>query len=124
MKGRGSKKAAQAKGKQYRYAGHAHPNGYEVPEQDEHVIEQWSHDWNSLCDLCSLGGSLLCCDYCNLAFHLACLRPKRRRLPDVRAAPGLGQRAPQTPPHPDATGRLGLPRLRSAAEARKRAATD
>ncbi len=30
---------------------------------------------NSLCQACGLGGELLCCDYCNLVYHLGCLTP-------------------------------------------------
>ena len=31
---------------------------------------------NDSCDLCNQGGNLLCCETCNLVFHLHCIRPK------------------------------------------------
>jgi len=30
---------------------------------------------NELCEVCSQGGELLCCDTCSLVFHPACVRP-------------------------------------------------
>ncbi len=29
---------------------------------------------NEICDVCDTGGDLICCDTCNLVFHLKCLR--------------------------------------------------
>ena len=42
------------------------------PRNDEH---------NEVCEVCEKGGDLLCCDTCNLVFHLACLRPKLSVIP-------------------------------------------
>jgi len=30
---------------------------------------------NGNCDVCEMGGELLCCDFCSLTFHLRCLEP-------------------------------------------------
>ena len=35
--------------------------------------ELWTHEHNWRCERCATGGDLLCCDYCNLVFHLGCL---------------------------------------------------
>ena len=37
---------------------------------------------NDVCDVCDQGGKLLCCDTCNLSFHLECLRPPLAALPE------------------------------------------
>jgi hypothetical protein len=34
----------------------------------------WETGHNDICERCSLGGELLCCSYCNVVFHLGCLR--------------------------------------------------
>ncbi len=36
---------------------------------------------NDSCDLCNQGGNLLCCETCNLVFHLHCIRPKLKEVP-------------------------------------------
>lgn len=36
---------------------------------------------NEVCEVCETGGGLLCCDTCNLVFHLACTRPKLSAAP-------------------------------------------
>jgi hypothetical protein len=36
---------------------------------------------NDLCDVCNIGGELLCCSTCNLVFHLDCVRPILTELP-------------------------------------------
>ena len=36
---------------------------------------------NNSCDLCNQGGDLLCCETCNLIFHLHCIRPKLKEVP-------------------------------------------
>lgn len=38
------------------------------------------HD--EICDVCELGGDLICCDTCHLAFHLKCLSPPLETVPD------------------------------------------
>ena len=45
------------------------------PRHDEH---------NEVCEVCEKGGELLCCDTCNLVFHLECVRPKRSVIPKGR----------------------------------------
>lgn len=30
---------------------------------------------NGSCEVCEMGGELLCCDFCSLTFHLGCLEP-------------------------------------------------
>ncbi|KAL9259041.1 CHROMATIN REMODELING 4-like protein [Drosera capensis] len=34
------------------------------------------------CDVCDLGGNLLCCDYCPRTYHLNCLDPPLKRIPN------------------------------------------
>lgn len=36
---------------------------------------------NDLCEVCNLGGELLCCSTCNLVFHLSCHRPILKQEP-------------------------------------------
>ena len=36
---------------------------------------KWTARHNDRCEVCDEGGELLCCDFCNLAFHLRCLEP-------------------------------------------------
>lgn len=36
---------------------------------------------NEICDVCDKGGDLLCCDTCNLVYHVACVRPKIPAVP-------------------------------------------
>ena len=36
---------------------------------------------NDLCEVCNLGGELLCCSTCNLVFHLSCHRPMLKQEP-------------------------------------------
>lgn len=44
----------------------------QVSDDDEH---------NELCEVCDHGGNLLCCDACNLVFHLQCLKPSLHKIP-------------------------------------------
>lgn len=39
-------------------------------------------DHNDLCEVCSHGGDLLCCDTCSLVFHTKCLRPELKEVPE------------------------------------------
>lgn len=39
-------------------------------------------DHNDLCEVCSHGGNLLCCDTCSLVFHTKCLRPELKEIPE------------------------------------------
>ena len=50
-------------------------SGTKRPRCDEH---------NDMCEVCVTGGDLLCCDTCNLVFHLRCVRPKLTVLPKGR----------------------------------------
>jgi hypothetical protein len=43
---------------------------------------KWAGPHNDLCQRCGLGGELLCCDFCNLVYHMKCIRPKCRTIPD------------------------------------------
>lgn len=43
--------------------------------------EDFLNQHNDTCDVCSLGGELLCCSTCNLVFHLECVRPALKELP-------------------------------------------
>ena len=36
---------------------------------------------NDRCQQCGVGGELLCCDQCNLVYHMSCLDPPLKRLP-------------------------------------------
>ncbi|KAL7546848.1 hypothetical protein ACHAWF_010174 [Thalassiosira exigua] len=36
---------------------------------------------DDVCEICDLGGKLLCCDHCSLAFHLQCIVPELDKLP-------------------------------------------
>lgn len=36
---------------------------------------------NEVCEICEVGGDLLCCSTCSLVFHLKCLRPKISSIP-------------------------------------------
>ncbi|CAM9374070.1 unnamed protein product [Ectocarpus sp. 8 AP-2014] len=38
-------------------------------------------DHNDLCEVCSHGGDLLCCDTCSLVFHTKCHRPELKEVP-------------------------------------------
>jgi hypothetical protein len=40
-------------------------------------------DHDDACAICEQGGEILCCDTCNLAFHLRCLVPPMVRIPEV-----------------------------------------
>ncbi|CAM9132709.1 unnamed protein product, partial [Sphacelaria rigidula] len=39
-------------------------------------------DHNDLCEVCSHGGNLLCCDTCSLVFHTKCVRPELKQVPE------------------------------------------
>eukprot|EP00658_Telonema_sp_P-2_P055823 TRINITY_DN44378_c0_g1_i1.p1 TRINITY_DN44378_c0_g1~~TRINITY_DN44378_c0_g1_i1.p1 ORF type:complete len:174 (-),score=32.26 TRINITY_DN44378_c0_g1_i1:545-1066(-) len=49
---------------------------------------------NALCQVCGMGGELLCCDFCNLVFHLECLDPPLENVPDGKWACPECQTAP------------------------------
>ena len=37
------------------------------------LLQKWAGEHNDQCSGCGLGGDLLCCDTCNLSYHLLCL---------------------------------------------------
>lgn len=39
-------------------------------------------DYTDICPQCRLGGELLCCDTCDLAWHLSCLVPPLKEVPE------------------------------------------
>ena len=43
--------------------------------------QEFLNQHNDLCDVCNIGGELLCCSTCNLVFHLECVRPVLKELP-------------------------------------------
>ena len=57
--------------------------GTEITGSDLKLVKTWKHDHNSGCELCSKGGNLLLCDYCNLSFHPGCLLPPLKVIPKV-----------------------------------------
>ena len=55
----------------------------EMSGQEESSQEQGSDgEHTDFCFLCKDGGELLCCDTCPLAFHLKCLFPPMKAIPD------------------------------------------
>ena len=44
-----------------------------VSRNDAKLLELWPHEHNDLCEVCSVGGDILCCDFCNVVYHLGCL---------------------------------------------------
>lgn len=56
-------------------------------EEEEKTIEsmdsqEFLNQHNDECDVCNLGGELLCCSTCTLVFHVECVRPRLEELPD------------------------------------------
>ena len=54
--------------------------------QEEKTVEsmnsvEFLNEHNDDCDVCNIGGELLCCSTCNLVFHLDCVRPVLAELP-------------------------------------------
>lgn len=60
--------------------------------------EEFLNEHNDICEVCGIGGELLCCSTCNLVFHLNCVRPSLKSVP-----PDSWSCA-----HCDATGVTGL----------------
>ncbi|CBJ48429.1 Chromodomain helicase-DNA-binding protein, putative [Ectocarpus siliculosus] len=46
------------------------------------LLAPYEGDHNDICEICDKGGDLLCCDFCNLVYHLCCVTPKLTELPD------------------------------------------
>ena len=53
--------------------------------------EKWEHDHNVRCERCGFGGEILCCDFCNLVWHMGCLDPPLEEEPPEgrRERPGV-----------------------------------
>lgn len=53
-------------------------------EQDEESGDQEDSDGEhaDYCHICQDGGELLCCDKCPKAYHLQCLYPPLKKIPD------------------------------------------
>ena len=45
-------------------------------------LKKWTAAHNDRCEVCDKGGDLLCCDFCNLVFHLHCLDPPLTEAPE------------------------------------------
>ena len=54
----------------------------EVSEQESSQDMGSDGEHTDFCFLCKDGGELLCCDTCPLAFHLKCLFPPMKAIPD------------------------------------------
>jgi len=52
-----------------------------APTPKKKGIKYEDDDHNEVCEVCDVGGNLLCCDTCTLVFHLECLRPKLSVVP-------------------------------------------
>ena len=44
--------------------------------------ERTAKDWSDTCNICSLGGSLICCDGCFNATHAKCAKLGKQAIPD------------------------------------------
>ncbi|GMH76151.1 hypothetical protein TrVE_jg8682 [Triparma verrucosa] len=53
----------------------------EEEEDEEDGSEASSIDHNDRCEACEEVGDLICCDTCNLVFHLECIRPAQKVVP-------------------------------------------
>lgn len=51
-------------------------------EDEEEDEVEFLNVHNDECDVCDKGGELLCCSSCTLVFHLQCVRPKLKALPE------------------------------------------
>jgi hypothetical protein len=62
-----------------------HPNEnvkyVEIDGNKTMELQDFLDQHNDLCEVCSQGGDLLCCNTCNLVFHLLCSRPKLTKMP-------------------------------------------
>ncbi|CAM9232770.1 unnamed protein product, partial [Discosporangium mesarthrocarpum] len=48
------------------------------------LLQPYQGDHNDICEKCNLGGELLCCDFCNIVYHLQCVTPKLTKAPEER----------------------------------------
>ena len=62
---------------QYVESNKAASDGEEEEEEEDSEGEHADY-----CHICKDGGELLCCDTCPLAYHLGCLKPPIKEIPD------------------------------------------
>jgi hypothetical protein len=41
------------------------------------------YDHNPVCDKCETGGTLICCEFCNVVYHATCIPGMRAHVPDA-----------------------------------------
>jgi len=70
----------------------------EEQEEENDDTDEFLEEHNDICEVCVVGGELLCCTTCNLVFHLSCVSPSLKSMP-----PDSWSCA-----HCDATGVTGL----------------
>ena len=58
-----------------------------IPPAQVNLVKPWTMGHNDRCEVCDLGGEILLCDYCNVVYHLHCLKPPREKIPSVRPPP-------------------------------------
>ncbi|CAM9267447.1 unnamed protein product, partial [Scytosiphon promiscuus] len=46
------------------------------------MLQPFDGDHNDICERCDKGGDLLCCDFCNVVYHLHCVTPKLAEPPN------------------------------------------
>jgi len=49
--------------------------------EDSDGDSSMNSDHDNVCDVCNLGGDVLCCGTCSLVFHLKCLHPSLSKIP-------------------------------------------
>ena len=45
------------------------------------VVQLSEDEHNEVCEVCDIGGNVLCCDFCSLVVHLDCLKPPLDNIP-------------------------------------------
>ena len=50
----------------------------------KHLLPEWDEDHNDACVVCDTGGTLLCCDFCNIAQHPKCCIPPMKTVTQAR----------------------------------------
>ena len=65
---------------------YANNNSTSLDDGEKHTAQakrsrNMSDEHNEVCEVCDVGGDLLCCDTCSLVFHLKCIRPKLLNIP-------------------------------------------
>ena len=49
--------------------------------EDDDAEDEGSSEEDTLCAVCSEGGTLVCCDSCPLSYHLTCTKPVLKKIP-------------------------------------------